>query len=205
MGERIHTYRPAEGHGLPHDPFNAIVAPRPIGWIGTLSADGRRNLAPYSFFNALNYTPPLVGFSSVGRKHTATNCAATGEFTWNLVPRSLAAPMNATSTPADVDEFERAGLTPVASEAIAAPRVGESPVTFECRVTEQVELRDAAGRATGAMFTVGEVVVVHIDEDLLVDGLFDTARADPLLRGGGPTAYYGIAEGTRLDLRRPVD
>ena len=84
-----HFYRPSEGHRLPHDPFNAIVAPRPIGWIGTLGVDGRRNLAPYSFFNAFNYRPPIVGFASIGHKHTVTNLEATGEFTWNLVTRGL--------------------------------------------------------------------------------------------------------------------
>ena len=200
-----HSYRPADGHGLPHNPFNAIVAPRPIGWIGTLGDDGRRNLAPYSFFNAFNYIPPLVGFASTAWKHTARNCAHTGEFTWNLVSRDLLVPMNETSTLTDVDEFERAGLTPEASEVVAAPRVGEARVTFECRVSQQVELNDADGHSSGAVLTIGEVVMVHIDDDLLVDGIFDTVRADPLMRGGGPTTYFGIAEGSRLDLRRPND
>lgn len=201
----MHSYRPAEGHGLPHNPFNAIVAPRPIGWIGTVARGGRRNLAPYSFFNAFNYTPPLVGFSSTEWKHTARNCAATGEFTWNLVSRALRGPMNETATLSDVDEFERAGLTALAGAEVAAPRVGEAQVTFECRVTQQIELVDVSGGPSGAVLTVGEVVMVHIDDALLVDGIFDTVRADPLLRGGGPTAYYGIAEGSRLDLRRPAD
>ena len=200
-----HSYAPADGHLLPHNPFNAIVGPRPIGWIGTLAADGRRNLAPYSFFNAFNYTPPLVGFSSTAWKHTPQNCADTGEFTWNLVSRDLLVPMNETATLSDVDEFVRAGLTPEASEVIAAPRVGEARVTFECRVTQQIELTDVAGRPSGAVLTVGEVVMVHIDDDLLVDGIFDTVRAEPLLRGGGPTAYFGIADGSRLDLARPRD
>lgn len=200
-----HSYAPADGHRLPHNPFNAIVGPRPIGWIGTLAADGRRNLAPYSFFNAFNYTPPLVGFSSTAWKHTAQNCADTGEFTWNLVSRDLLVPMNETATLSDVDEFVRAGLTPEASEVIAAPRVGEARVTFECRVTQQIELTDVAGRPSGAVLTVGEVVMVHIDDDLLVDGIFDTVRAESLLRGGGPTAYFGIADGSRLDLARPRD
>ncbi len=200
-----YTYRPAEGHGLPHNPFNALVAPRPIGWIGTLSADGRHNLAPYSFFNAFNYTPPLIGFASTGLKDTARNCAATGEFTWNLVSRGLLVPMNETSTTSDVDEFERSGLTPLASDLIAASRVAESQVTFECRVTQQFELTGLDGQPAGAIMTFGEVVVVHIDDELLVDGIFDTQRADPLLRGGGPSAYFGISEGSRLDLRRPSD
>ncbi len=201
----VHTYRPAEGHGLAHNPFNAIVGPRPIGWIGTLAADGRRNLAPYSFFNAFNYTPPLVGFSSTSWKHTARNCADTGEFTWNLVSRELAEAMNETSTPADVDEFERAGLAAAASDLIAAPRVADARVTFECRVTQQIELTGLDGLPSGAVLTMGEVVVVHIDEALIVDGVYDTVGGAPLLRGGGPSAYYGIAEGSRLDLFRPRD
>ena len=201
----MYFYRPADGHGLAHDPFNAIVAPRPIGWIGTLSAEGRRNLAPYSFFNALNYRPPLVGFSSTAFKHTAANCAATREFTWNLVTRELAEAMNATSTPADVDEFERAGLEAADSVVISAPRVRDARVSFECVVTQQVELVGASGRPAGAWFTVGEVVGVHIDEALIVDGNYDTVAARPVLRGGGPTAYFGVDPGTRFDLRRPVD
>lgn len=200
-----YTYRPMDGHGLPHDPFNAIVAPRPIGWIGTLSADGRRNLAPYSFFNALNYTPPLVGFSSTAWKHTARNCADTGEFTWNLVSAGLLDAMNASSTPADVDEFERAGLAAAASDLISAPRVADAKVTFECRVSQQIDLTGADGRPTGAVLTIGEVVVVHIDDSLLVDGIFDTVGAEPMLRAGGPTAYFGVHPATRRDLRRPVD
>lgn len=146
-----------------------------------------------------------MGFSSTAWKHTAQNCAETGEFTWNLVSRDLLVPMNETATLSDVDEFVRAVLTPEASEVIAAPRVGEARVTFECRVTQQIELTDVAGRPSGAVLTVGEVVMVHIDDDLLVDGIFDTVRAEPLLRGGGPTAYFGIADGSRLDLARPRD
>lgn len=153
-----HFYRPSQGHRLAHDPFNAIVAPRPIGWIGTLTADGRRNLAPYSFFNALNYTPPLVGFSSTLRKHTVANIEATGEFTWNLVTRTLAAQMNATSTADDVDEFDRAGLESVASVDIDAPRVAASPVSFECRLSQIINLCDASGQRTTAWLTIGEVV-----------------------------------------------
>ncbi|MEO7058184.1 MAG: flavin reductase family protein, partial [Lapillicoccus sp.] len=124
-----HYYRPAEGHRLPHDPFNAIVGPRPIGWIGSLAPDGRRNLAPYSFFNAFNYTPPIVGFASVGHKHSVANLEQTREFTWNLVTRELAPAMNATSTTDEVDEFERSGLDAATSVEIAAPRVAASPVS----------------------------------------------------------------------------
>lgn len=198
-----HFYRPSEGHRLAHDPFNALVAPRPIGWIATLSADGRRNLAPYSFFNAFNYTPPLVGFSSTEPKHTVANIEATGEFTWNLVTRPLAAQMNATSTTDDVDEFDRAGLQSADSVEIDTPRVAASPVSFECRLSELINLRDASGHSTTAWLTIGEVVAVHIDDRYLVEGAYDTASAEPVLRGGGPTAYFGISADQRFDLRRP--
>lgn len=196
-------YRPADGHGLPHDPFNAIVAPRPIGWIATVDAQGRHNLAPYSFFNALNYRPPLIGFSSNGWKDTVANCEATGEFTWNLVSRAQAEQMNATSTTAAVDEFEAADILTDPSIEVEPPRVAASPVSFECRVTQIIDLQTSAGAFAGSRFTVGEVVGVHLDESVLVDGVFDTVAADPVLRGGGPTAYFGIDQALRFDMRRP--
>lgn len=198
-----HFYRPAEGHRLPHNPFNAIVGPRPIGWIATLDAEGRRNLAPYSFFNALNYVPPLVGFSSNAWKDTVANCQETGEFTWNLVTRALAEQMNASATTAEVDEFDAAGLEAAESSEIAAPRVAASPVNFECRVTQIVDLRTASGEASGSWFVVGEVVGVHIEESLLVEGIYDTAAAEPVLRGGGPSAYFGIDRAQKFDMHRP--
>lgn len=198
-----HFYRPSEGHRLPHDPFNAIVGPRPIGWIGTLDAEGRRNLAPYSFFTALNYLPPLVGFSSNAWKDTVVNCQATGEFTWNLVTRPLAEQMNASATTAEVDEFDAAGLEAAASSEIAAPRVAASPVNFECRVTQIIDLQAASGEASGSWFVVGEVVGVHIEESLLVEGIYDTAAAEPVLRAGGPSAYFGIDLAQKFDMPRP--
>ncbi|SJN25519.1 flavin reductase family protein [Luteococcus japonicus] len=198
-----HFYRPGQGHGLPHDPFNAIVGPRPIGWIATVDAAGARNLAPYSFFNAFNYTPPIIGFASIGWKDTVANCAATGEFTWNLVDRGLLEQMNQTCAPTDEDEFERAGLEAAASVEVAAPRVAAAGVNFECRVTQQLELADVQGDGVGTWVTFGEVVAVHIREDLLADGIFDTAAAQPMLRAGGPSAYYGIEASSRVDLARP--
>lgn len=198
-----HFYRPSEGHRLPHDPFNAIVGPRPIGWIGTLSPAGVRNLAPYSFFNAFSYTPPLIGFSSTDRKHSARNAELSGEFTWNLVTRSLAEQMNASSTSADEDEFAVAELEAAASVEIAAPRVAASPVSFECRVSEIVPLRGADGHPSPGVLTIGEVVAVHIDESLLLDGVYQTALAHPVLRGGGPTAYFELLAEGRFDLTRP--
>ncbi|WP_344740660.1 flavin reductase family protein [Microlunatus spumicola] len=196
-----HFYRPADGHGLAHDPFNAIVAPRPIGWIGTRSVDGVRNLAPYSFFNAISYTPPLVGFSSIGTKDSVRNAQETGAFTWNLVTRALAEQMNATSTREGVDEFERAGLGPVDGDEVDAPRVAEAPVSFECRTAQVLQLLAADGSPTDSWWCTGEVVGVHIAEDLLVDGVYRTELARPVLRGGGPSAYYEL--GDRFDLTRP--
>lgn len=198
-----HFYRPADGHRLPHDPFNAIVAPRPIGWISSLAPDGVRNLAPYSFFNAFNYHPPIVGFSSNGYKDSVANLEQTREFTWNLVTRAQAEAMNATSATvaAHVDEFEVAGLTGLPSVAVAPDRVAGAPVTFECLVTQVVQLQTRTGDPVSTWLTLGEVVGVHIDTDLLVDGIYQTAAAQPVLRGGGPSAYYEL--GTRFDLTRP--
>src|SRR5476649_1750399 len=124
MTDERYFYEPSQGHGLPHNPFNAIVGPRPIGWISSRSADGVLNLAPYSFFNGFNYTPPLVGFCSIGRKDSLNNIEQTGEFVWNLVTRPLAEAMNASCAPAppQVDEFQLAGLTPVASRVVKVPR-----------------------------------------------------------------------------------
>lgn len=198
-----HFYRPAEGHRLPHDPFNAIVGPRPIGWIGTLSPAGVRNLAPYSFFNAFSYTPPLIGFSSTDPKHSARNAELTGEFTWNLVTRPLAEQMNATSTTTDVDEFLASGLEAADSVDIRAPRVAASPVSFECRVSDIVPLRGADGQPSAGVLTIGEVIAVHIDESMLAEGIYQTALAQPVLRGGGPSAYFEVLAEGRFDLVRP--
>jgi flavin reductase (DIM6/NTAB) family NADH-FMN oxidoreductase RutF len=199
-----HFYRPAEGHRLRHDPFNAIVAPRPIGWISSRSADGVRNLAPYSFFNAFNYTPPIVGFCSTGYKHSVRNVADTGEFTWNLVSRPQAEAMNATSATADVDEFELAGLVGAPSVEVAPERVAGAPVSFECVLTQLVRLTDRHGGDVDAWLTLGEVVAVHIDDALVADGVYDTAAAQPVVRSGGPSAYYEITADRRFDMVRPT-
>jgi flavin reductase (DIM6/NTAB) family NADH-FMN oxidoreductase RutF len=201
----IHSYEPQHGHGLKHDPLNAIVAPRPIGWISTVSATGVRNLAPYSFFNAFNYRPPIIGFSSTGWKDSVHNIEETGQFVWNLATRSLAQAVNATSAtvPDHVDEFALAGLTPAASQRVAPPRVAESPVAFECRLTQLIRLTDAEGAPVDAWLTLGEVVMVHIDQALLVDGVYDTLAAQPILRGGGPADYFGIDEAQKFHMYRP--
>lgn len=199
-------YEPAIGHGLPHDPLNAIVGPRPIGWIASLSASGQRNLAPYSFFSCFNYRPPIIGFASTAWKDSVANIVETKEFVWNLATRPLAEAMNNTSIslPRGEDEFAFAGLTPIPGRKVKAERVAESPVNFECRLTQCIQLQDAVGDRISTWLVLGEVVAVHIDPALLDEhGVYQTAAAEPILRAGGPTAYYGISELQRFDLVRP--
>lgn len=201
----FHFYEPSAGHGLRHDPFSAIVGPRPIGWISSRSRDNVLNLAPYSFFNAFNYKPPIIGFSSNSWKDTAANISDTGEFCWNLVTHALAEPMNASSASlaSDVDEFSVAGLTPAASRLISAPRVAESPVSFECRRTQIIRLQAASGDDTDSWLILGEVVGVHIDSYLLRDGIYQTADASPILRAGGAGAYARIDKTAMFEMQRP--
>lgn len=205
MPHDMYYYEPAQGHGLPHDPFNAIIAPRPIGWISTQDAEGRLNLAPYSFFNGFNYTPPIIGFSSVSRKDSLANVEATGEFCWNLATRRLAEAMNQScaSVAPEVDEFALSGLTPVASKIVAPPRVLESPVSFECKVTQIIQLQGADKAPVPTWLVLGEVVAVHIAQSLLVDGIYDTAAAEPIMRGGGPADYFGLSDDARFKMYRP--
>ena len=205
MTAEIHTYEPRLGHGLPHDPFNAIVGPRPIGWISTQSAAGALNLAPYSFFNAFNYVPPIVGFASIGAKDTLRNIEATGEFVWNLATHDLADAMNQScaAVPPEVSEFELAGLTPLASEKVRPPRVAESPVTFECRSTQIVQLQGIDGEKVPTWLVLGEVVAVHIAKALLKNGVYDTAGAGHILRGGGPADYFTVGPEQLFKMYRP--
>ena len=200
-----HFYEPAKGHGLPHDPFNAIVGPRPIGWISSQNAQGQLNLAPYSFFNAFNYIPPIIGFSSVGAKDSLRNIQETREFCWNLTTRSLAEQMNQSCAAVlpEVNEFDLAGLTPVASRCIAVPRVLESPVSFECRLTQVLQLQGVDGVPVPTWLVLGEVVGVHIARHLLKDGIYDTAAAQPILRGGGPADYFEIKPENLFKMFRP--
>jgi flavin reductase (DIM6/NTAB) family NADH-FMN oxidoreductase RutF len=205
MNDTIHFYEPRAGHCLPHDPFNAIVGPRPIGWISSRSRAGALNLAPYSFFNAFNYTPPIVGFASIGYKDTVRNVEETGEFCWNLATRALADRMNATcaAVPPDVDEFALAGLTPAASRLVDVPRVREAPVSFECRLTQLVQLQGADGQAVPSWLVLGEVVGVHIARAMLKDGVYDTASAGHILRGGGPADYFEVGPEQLFRMFRP--
>lgn len=205
MAADFYFYEPARGHGLPHDPFNAMVAPRPIGWISSQDAAGRLNLAPYSFFNAFNYRPPIVGFASIGFKDSVRNILETGEFGWNLATRSLAEAMNASCAHVapEVDEFELAGLTPAASRVISAPGVAEAPVSFECRLTQHLQLQGADGRKADTWMVFGEVVGVHVDRSLLRDGIYDTAAAQPILRAGGPADYFTVTPEQLFRMHRP--
>lgn len=201
-----HFYEPRNGHGLRHDPFNAIVGPRPIGWISTCAEDGTANLAPYSFFNAFNYTPPLIGFASIGAKDTLHNARATGEFVWNLATRPLADAMNTScaAVPPDVDEFALAGLATLPSRLVRPARVALSPVQFECKVSQILQLQSAAGEAVETWLVLGEVIAVHIAQALLPGGVYDTAAGQPILRGGGPADYFSIGPEQLFQMRRPA-
>lgn len=205
MGDDFHFYEPGKGHDLPHDPFKAIIAPRPIGWVSSRGEQGTLNLAPYSFFNAVSGAPPMVAFSSSGYKDSVHNIERTGEFGWNLATRELAERMNQTSAmvDAEVNEFELAGLTPTPSRVISVPRVAETPVSFECLLSEVVRLKRANGERTENWLVIGEVVGVHIDRRLLVDGIYDTAAGHPIMRAGGPADYFGIDAGQRFRMYRP--
>ena len=198
-------YEPSAGHGLKHDPFNSIVAPRPIGWISSRGANGAINLAPYSFFNAFNYHPPIIGFASVGAKDTLRNAQESGEFTWNLATRALADQMNTTCTPAPYgqSEFDLAGLTQAPCRLVACPRVAESPASFECKVSDIHQLRGHRGDLAQSWLVLGEVVGVHIAEHAVRDGIFDTFRLGIIQRGGGPSAYAELREDARFDMHRP--
>lgn len=176
--------------------LNGIVGPRPIGWISTVSTSGILNLAPYSFFTGFCYSPGIVGFSSAAYKDSVSNAEQTGEFVWNLVTRPLAEAMNASGARVDpgTSEFELAGLTPVASTRVRPPRVGQSPVAFECKVTDIVRLRNSQGEATESWVTFGEVVAVHVANRLLEDGVYQTEAAHPVLRAGGAGVYFELGE-----------
>ena len=173
-------YRPEDGHGLPHNPFNAIVTPRPIGWISTRGAAGD-NLAPYSFFNAIAYVPPQVMFSSTGAKDSLRNIRKTGVFAVNVVEYAMREKMNLTSGsyPPGTDEFDLAGIKKAACRTINCPHVAGAPAVLECSMTEIVTLKGEAN-----FLTLGEVTGVHLRDDCLVEGQFDVTRFNPVARLG---------------------
>ena len=181
-------YRPEDGHGLKHNPFNAVVTPRPIGWISTRGADGSENLAPYSFFNAVAYVPPQVMFASTsskpdrdGTKDSVSNIRDTGVFCVNIVEYAMKDAMNETSGPwpKEVDEFTKAGLERTECETIACSRVAAAPASLECKLTEIVTLKGEAN-----FLVLGEVTGVHLRDDCVKDGLFDILSFQPLTRLG---------------------
>lgn len=189
-------------HGLPHDPFKAIVSPRPIGWISTRSSSGAVNLSPYSFFNAISDGPKLVMFSSVGMKDSATFAIESGEFVANLATGPLTQAMNRSSAaaPRGVNEFEIAGLTEAPCHLVRAPRVAESPAALECRVTEWFRPKALDGADSANVVVIGQVVGIHLDEAILRDGMIDVALAEPLSRLG----YLDYAVTREVfQLRRP--
>lgn len=173
-------YRPEDGHGLPHNPYNAIVSPRPIGWISTRGAEGD-NLAPYSFFNAVAYVPPQLMFASTSVKDSLTNLRETGVFAVNIVEAAAIDAMNASSAalPRGTDEFAAAGIAKAECETIDCPRVADAPATLEARVTEIIRLKGEANH-----LVLGEVTGIHIRDDCLVDGRFDVTRFQPVSRLG---------------------
>lgn len=204
MSNDVHFYDPAAGHGLAHDPFKAIVAPRVIGWIASRGAAGQVNLAPYSFFGAFSSDPKIIGFSSEGYKDTIRNIEQTQEFTWNLASRPLAEAMNRSAAPvaADVNEFDLACVTQAPGRNVQVPHVGESPVALECRLLQVLQLRGLDGQLTGNWIALGQVVGVHIRREFLRDGRFDLLAAQPVLRAGYRGDYALIGE--MFEMLRPL-
>ena len=199
-------YEPKDGHGLPHNPFNAVVTPRPIGWISSRGADGRDNIAPYSFFNAVAYVPPQVVFASTsakadrdGTKDSVANIRETGVFAVNIVEYAARDAMNATSAAleAGVDEFERAGLEKAECRTQPCAHVAGAPAVLECRMTDILKL---AGETN--YLVLGEVTGIHLRDDCLRDGIFDVTTYQPLARLG----YRDYARIEQLfPLARPDD
>lgn len=195
-------YEPSKSHGLPHDPSKAIVSPRPVGWISTMSASGALNLAPYSFFNMFSSKPFLVWFSSEGEKDSATFARETGEFVVNLAGRDLVSKMVASSVdaPRGVSEFGYADLTPEPSRLVKPPRVREALAALECKVTEIMTPKTWSGVEPDAVVVAGEVIGVYIDESVLVDGRFDAVKAGNVARLG----YFDyLTVDSVFEMRRP--
>lgn len=203
MTPSVYFYDPREGHGLPHDPFKAILAPRVIGWISTCNAIGQANLAPYSFFGGFSDNPKVIAFSSEGYKDSIRNIEETGEFTWNLTSKNLAQAMNRSSAPVapEFNEFELAGLTQVPGRLVKSPRVGESPASFECKLLQVVRLDDLEGKPIQNWIAIGQVVGVHIRSEFLEQGQFNTQAAQPILRAGYKGDYFEL--GNQFEMIRP--
>lgn len=194
--DKTHFYEPAKGHRLAHDPVKAIIAPRPIGWISTVDAQNRINLAPYSFFNIVCDKPPILMFAGAADQHSIANAEGTGEFVFNLVSAKFATAMNVTSAVVarGVNEFELAGLTAVESELVKPPRVAGIAAAIECKVVAVHRIRDLGGRDLQRSMIMGQAVGVHIDPALIREGVFDTAAARPIARCGYRGDYVEVAE-----------
>ncbi len=192
-------YRPEDGHGLPRNPFNAIITPRPIGWISTRSGAGVSNLAPYSFFNGVAYAPPQVMFASTGTKDSITNIRETGVFCVNVVEFAMRDAMNASSetVPPETDEFAHAGVEKAACETIDCPRIKGAPAALECRLTQEVQIKGADNHVV-----FGEVTGIHLRDDCLKDGFFDVTAYQPLTRLG--YRDYSVVREV-FSLQRPDD
>ncbi|MDF1610006.1 flavin reductase family protein [Hoeflea sp. YIM 152468] len=193
----------ANAHGLPHDPFKAIVSPRPIGWIGTRGRDGSVNLAPYSYFNAISDRPKLVMFASSGRKHSLRNVEETGVFTTSMVGRALAEKMNLSSATAPYgdSEFDLAGLAMEEARLIDAPFVRDAHAALECKVTDIFEAKSLEGSPSGSFVVIGQVLGIHIDEAALTNGLLDMAAVAPVARLG----YMDYSDASQtFQMNRPL-
>lgn len=179
-------YEPGQGHGLPYNPFKAIIAPRPIGWVSTVDGQGRPNLAPYSFFNAISGSPEMLMFTSEGFKDSVRNAKETGEFVFNLVSEPLLQAMSDTAAALEPgeNEFEFAKLGATPSRLVKPPRVTDTPAALECKVTLFTQLKDMNDEITDRYMVVGQVVGVYINDDYIVNGRFDVLKAAPVARCG---------------------
>jgi len=190
---------------LPHDPLKAIITPRPIGWITTIGSNGVVNLAPYSYFNAVNSKPGVLMFSSEGYKDTAKNAVESGEFVFSLATVELQNEMNLTSEAVDdsIDEYEHSGLEKADSTIVKPPRVAASPVSLECKTIQSQSLTGLNNEPMDVHIVFGQIVGTYIHDDYITaDGRFDTAKANPLARCG----YRDFAEiGSLFELKRPDD
>jgi flavin reductase (DIM6/NTAB) family NADH-FMN oxidoreductase RutF len=191
-------------HGLPHDPFKALVVPRPIGWITAMSAKGDVNLSPYSFFNAISDRPHMVAFSSDGRKDAVTFIEETGEFVCNLATYDLREQMNVTSAPLPrgVSELAHANLSAAPSHLVRPPRVAEAPAALECKWLQTIPLEPLGGGSARYFLVIGQVVGVHIDDRFIVDGMVDTAAMRPIARAGYRDYFVSTPE-TKFSIQRP--
>ena len=193
-------------HGLKHDPFKAIIAPRPIGWISTVSEEGVLNLAPYSFFNAVAANPNYVMFSTVNRKDSLKNIESNGEFTCSISTWDTREGMNISSAPVDylADEFALANLATSPSQFVKPPRVARAPASLECKHWKTIEMPDVhPGDDKGHFLIIGQVIGIFIDDNFIKDGIVNTADMRPLARMGYMD-YGVITPETAFELRRPV-